>query len=550
MSGNRPLGGIPSARRALPADSGSPQGHHRATRSAGPTFRNAIGFTILGTLIPGVGLIRAGRKVPGWIILGFTIAFAGTIAALAVFRRQWLIALAVNPTFLYGLAVALLVAGVVWVATIVATHVSLRPRPATMTQRSLGAVLVGVLAFAVAAPLAFGAQLSYTQGSLVQTLFGGDNTTATTTKIDAADPWKDKDRLNILILGGDSGGGRASSLGARTDSVMVASIDTHSGATTLFQLPRQTARMPFPKDSPLYAFYPKGFYNGNPSDGEYMLNAMYDNVGQRTGTAILGPTSNFGADVVKLSVGEALGLKLDYYVFVNLDGFVDIIDALGGISLNVNWTVAIGGNEDAVTGKITVKPVAILQPEPDVHLDGTWALAYARSRLLHDDYHRQVQQRCVINAVLKKADPASILANYESIARAGKKTILTDVPSTMLPSMADLALKVKNGNLQSVGFMDGVGGYDSANPNFTEMRAYVQQVLTAQTAAVSSGTSASPTASASASSASVSATPTAQPTSTKSTPTKSTPTPTTTKTPLGAAQDLTDQCAYHPTTER
>ena len=253
MSGNRPLGGTPSARRALPADSGSPQGHHRATRSAGPTFRHAIGFTILGTLIPGVGLIRAGRRVPGWIILGFTIAFAGTIAALAVFRRQWLVALAVNPTFSYGLAVALLVAGVVWVATIVATHVSLRPRPATTAQRSLGAVLVGVLGFAVAAPLAFGAQLSYTQGSLVQTLFGGDNKTATTTTVsDVTDPWKDKDRLNVLILGGDSGGGRASSLGARTDSVMVASIDTHSGATTLFQLPRQTARMPFPKDCLLY----------------------------------------------------------------------------------------------------------------------------------------------------------------------------------------------------------------------------------------------------------------------------------------------------------
>ncbi|MBK9158622.1 MAG: LCP family protein [Propionibacteriaceae bacterium] len=547
MPRNRAPGHAGVARRVAPPDSQPFGGSSRAPVRANRSFSVAVLFTIVGTALPGLGLLRAGHRRAGTIVLTCALILVGGIAAIAAFRRQWLLDAAVNPTVLVGIAAFLLIAGLTWGVVVVATHLSLRPRPATTSQRAIGAALVGVLVFAIAAPVGFAAQLSLSQASLVQTVFGGDNTTATTTKIDAADPWKDKSRLNILLLGGDSGDGRKVSLGARTDTVIVASIDTHTGATALFQLPRQTARMPFPKDSPLYPFYPKGFYDGsNPDNEEFTLNAEYDNVAQKTGRTILGPTSNFGADVLKLSVGEALGLKLDYYVFVNLDGFVTIIDALGGIEVNVNWTVAIGGNKDA-QGRITVKPVAILQPEANVHLDGTWALAYARSRLLHDDYYRNVQQRCVINAVLQSAEPAKVLANYESIARAGKTSIMTDVPSALLPTLAELAAKIKGGNLQSVGFMDGVGGYHYANPNFDEMREYVQKVIADQAATVSASTAASASATPSASTSATSAaatTPSA--TATTAPTTQSATTPAATKTAMGAAQDLTDQCAFHP----
>ena len=52
-----------------------------------------------------------------------------------------------------------------------------------------------------------------------------------------------------------------------------------------------------------------------------------------------GPTDNPGADFLKLGVGEALGLHIDYYVLVNLDGFSQLVDALGGITVNVNYYV-------------------------------------------------------------------------------------------------------------------------------------------------------------------------------------------------------------------
>ena len=64
--------------------------------------------------------------------------------------------------------------------------------------------------------------------------------------------------------------------------------------------------MPFPSRSPLRKRYPYGFTNGNPNDAEYFLNAMYRNVPRSVPKDLLGLTDNLGADVLKLSVGEAL----------------------------------------------------------------------------------------------------------------------------------------------------------------------------------------------------------------------------------------------------
>ena len=122
--------------------------------------------------------------------------------------------------------------------------------------------------------------------------------------------------------------------------MIVASIDTHTGATTTFSLPRNLENLPFPEDSPLHDVYPDGFDAG--AESESLLNAVYRN-GPRDHPDILGPTDNPGADFLKLGVGEALGLTIDYYVLVNLDGFSQLIDALGGITVNVNYYVPIGG---------------------------------------------------------------------------------------------------------------------------------------------------------------------------------------------------------------
>ena len=80
------------------------------------------------------------------------------------------------------------------------------------------------------------------------------------------------------------------------------------------------------------------------------------------------------------------------------------------------------------------------------------------------------RQRCVINAIIKQANPANMLARYEDIAKAGKDIVYTDMPREVLPLMVDLSLRVKDGNVRSVVFKHGVDGFLSPDPDFALMR--------------------------------------------------------------------------------
>jgi LCP family protein required for cell wall assembly len=283
------------------------------------------------------------------------------------------------------------------------------------------------------------------------------------------DPWAGKPRLNILLLGGDAGPGRA---GTRTDTVILASINTKTGDTALISLPRNAARMPFPSSSPLHKRYPYGFTNGDGQNAEYFLNAMYRNVPRAVPKEILGPTVNLRADVLKLSVGEATGMQVDYFVLINLEGFSKMIYALGGIRLNINTYIPIGGDTDR-----HIPPKEYLKPGPNQKLNGRSALWYARGRYGSDDFARMDRQRCVINAIIKQANPTNMLARYEDVVKAGKQLVYTDMPREVLPLMVDLSLRVKDGNVRSVVFKSGVAGFSSSNPDFTLMRKRVKAAI-------------------------------------------------------------------------
>ena len=519
-SGQLPQDGPPvtastTPRRALPTEP--------AAKTIG--MGGAVGWTVLGTLLPGLGLWRSGRRVTGSLVMAVVLLGVGGIVGVALTQRQALIAMASNAGFLRGTALALVVLAVLWVIVIAGTHLALRPSGAGVGQRLLGAVVVGGLSFAVAAPLAMGANVAYSASGLFQNVFtpDDDNKSETLPTItNKVDPWAEKDRLNVLVLGGDSGTGRSDKLGMRTDTVIVASMDTHTGATTLFSLPRQTARMPFPKDSPLHKYYPRGFYDGsNPANAEYFLNAMYRNVPQRVPRDALGDTKFFAEDVMKISVGEALGLDIDYFVTVNMDGFKDIINALGGITVNVNYRVPIGGQTDR-----GIPPTDWIEPGPDQHLGGRKALWYARGRYGLDDYSRMERQRCVINAVVQQASPVNVLRNFEKIAAAGEKTVVTDVPTSMLPAMLELANRVQGTKLRSIVFINGKDGFRTGTPDWAVVQKRVKTALKETSKANQPPASTTP------------ATPSGSATPSKG----SKPT----KTSKPKSDDLASECAYNP----
>ena len=144
--------------------------------------------------------------------------------------------------------------------------------------------------------------------------------------------------------------------------MMVASVDTRTGRTILFGLPRNIQRAQFPPGSPMARQFPNGFHDASdPLSGDYLLNAVYAYAHSFPEVAPAGPDRRPRAEPAALDASRRCSAcKLDYYVEVNMAGFASIIDALGGLTVDV-------GPEPLPVGGITpsgrhVKPDRYIPP--------------------------------------------------------------------------------------------------------------------------------------------------------------------------------------------
>jgi polyisoprenyl-teichoic acid--peptidoglycan teichoic acid transferase len=472
------------------------RGRHRAARP--DQVGRALKRALMATFVPAV-------------LLGLVAIVVAKVAG----RR--LIDLTLDPTALLWLVAGIFVVWWLWVGMICRIYVRTRKHASPLPLRIAGACVVAVLCAAVSAPMAVGARYAVVQRDLISSVFG-DATSQTTPEATAENPWGTRARVNVLLLGGD---GAVHRPGVRTDSVMLASINTKTGNTVLFSLPRNLQRVPFKPGSKLAELYPNGFTDGRTDNAEFFLNAVYRNV-PAVHPGVLGHSDNEGADAVKLAVSGALGLRVDYYVLVNLSGFSKLVDAMGGITVNINEPVPIGGNTDA-----HIRPDSYLQPGPNQKLNGFNALWFTRGRYGSTDYKRMERQRCAINAIAAEASPTNMLKRYTGLANASKQIVRTDIPQRLLPAFVELAGKVKGKPMKSVGF-ERSDEFNPNDPNFDFVRTAVQAALhpapkaTARSTAVpSAGTSASAPGA-------------GQAQQTDKVPSK--------------ASNASDDCAYHPVT--
>lgn len=480
-----------------------------------------MGLTLLSALFPGSGFVMGGRPKLGAFVMTLATGLVGLGVLIGFTRRDEVIKLAVDPDQLLVATGVLIFLGICWIGIIISSHKLIRPATSHAGGRAAGAAFVGVLCFAIATPMAVAAQSVMAQRDLLDSVFAseGKSKSATRPKVeDKKDPWANTPRLNLLLLGADDGAGRD---GTRTDTVMVASIDTRTGNTSLISLSRNFMRMPFPEDSPLHEKFPDGYYDpslGDVEQPDYYLDAMYDKIPERY-PGILGESDNEGADVLKVSVGEAIGLDIDYYMQVNLEGFEAMVDALGGITVNVNYDVPIGGDYRGPGSGDDVQPSGYIKPGRNKKLNGFNALWFARGRYGLSDPSRQERQRCTIKAIVDSADPATLVTKYQQIARASKKLLRTDIPQELLPAFIELGFKVKNAKVTNIDLNKEKNFPNGRNPKYQAMRDIVAKALKAK--------------------------PATTPTTTNSPTQPSTRKPTTGKPPT-PTQDLDDACAYHP----
>ncbi|MGY1670627.1 LCP family glycopolymer transferase [Geodermatophilus sp. SYSU D00710] len=458
----RPIGDAPSL-PPVPGSTARPaQGSDRRERPRSRSLASVLGLTALNAALPGTAFLATGRRRLGAAVLVvFALLVAGGVW-LATAGRRTAVRLAVDTDQLAWLVGGISVLALAWIAVIVTGYRALLPRRSSRPRHALGALLVAALVAVVAYPAYRVGTVAVAQHGLLEGVFADDRRSATV--VDTPDPFGDKERVNVLLLGGDGGEGRE---GVRTDTVIVASIETETGETTLLSLPRNLQDLPFPPGSALAEAYPDGFEGVNESDG--LLNAVYRS-GPLAHPEILGPTDDPGADFLKLGVGEALGLPIDYFVLVNLDGFSRLIDALGGITVNVNYYVPINGEPT-----LGILPDDYIAPGPNQLMDGETALHFARGRFGLSDYDRMDRQRCTIDAIIDAADPITLLEQYQELAATTQDIVSTDIPRSALDDFVDLGFLVKDAEVRSVVFDTSL--IDPAYPDYDRMRQIVQDTI-------------------------------------------------------------------------
>ncbi len=233
----------------------------------------------------------------------------------------------------------------------------------------------------------------------------------------------------MLLLGADAGPGRG---GMRTDTMIVATIGTESGQAALFSVPRNLAQVPLPGGRDVFA---------------QPLNALYDWAAGHPERFVGG--KNPGPTAMKQTIGQLVGLPIDYYVLVDFRGFFGLVAALGGVDVNVPEPVLdrVSPYEDGGDWmRIDLKPGR-------QHLDADEAFAYVRARSQSSDYSRIARQRCVIASLAAKATPANVLSSFSDLAATFKENVRTDIPAKNLPLVAELAAGIRLDRVTSIGFV-------------------------------------------------------------------------------------------------
>jgi LCP family protein required for cell wall assembly len=217
--------------------------------------------------------------------------------------------------------------------------------------------------------------------------------------------------------------------------------------------------------------YPNGWNCGV----ECLINAIYkDTMDNHADLYPLAEKhgSTPGVEATREAVEYVTGLKIQSYVMVDMAAFAGLVDALGGVDINVKERLPIGGQ------KLDLSDVSGWIEAGQQHMNGYNAMWYARSRHSTTDYDRMRRQREVENAILNQFDPANVLTRFQGIAAAGRKMVKTDIPSGMLASYVELATKLKSKKMVSLELVPPT--IDVIHPNFDSIHKMVQAAFAAE----------------------------------------------------------------------
>lgn len=235
-----------------------------------------------------------------------------------------------------------------------------------------------------------------------------------------AKPWTPASRVNILVLGLDRRPGEPEDTPSRSDTMFIASIDKSEGRLQMLAIPRD-----------LWTDVPFG---NKPGDwAQAKINAAYS-----YGQFYKYPGG--GAAAAVAAVQHDLNITIDHYVVIDWVGFVQLVDAIGGIDIDVPAEVSDFGTDTLdMFRNNTIAPG--LQ-----HMDGQQTLGYSRVRV-DGDLKRIERQQLVIRAVAGRSVSFGYVAKFPELWNAYHQAFRTDIDDAQIPGFALLARQL---NLEAI----------------------------------------------------------------------------------------------------
>lgn len=430
-----------------------------------------LGMTTLGSILPGSGLLLSGHPIiGGLLLLGFVTLVVGAAAFIYVKGiTDAALFFGVRPDLLIGMVAALVVGLVILAASVIHTSVANWPSRPQTGKRVVAGLFTTLLVLGIMTPAVPAVQYVSIHKDTVSEMFGHNDiqrgANAATPQGTGEDAWRNFPRVNVMLIGSDAYPGRP---GVRTDSMMVASIDTKTGDTVLFGIPRNLENVPFEPDNPLHKVWPEGFNCGD----KCLMNEVWTQAEEHKDLYPGDPMP--GLTATRQTLSGILGLNIDYAVVIDIRGFSSLVDAMGGVDINVRERTPIGGrrdrNDEIVPGSIT----GWIEAGPQ-HLNGYQAMWYSRSRVLNNDFNRMARQRCMVGALVKQVNPTVMLERYPALAKVAREHIYTDVPAEHLQAWAELVSRMQKGTIRSLPFTNKI--VKVVDPDWAHIRQVVQQAI-------------------------------------------------------------------------
>jgi LCP family protein required for cell wall assembly len=261
--------------------------------------------------------------------------------------------------------------------------------------------------------------------------------------------WDGTERINVLLLGTDAAPGREAVL---TDVILVVSVDPVARTAVMISVPRDTGFVPLPDDS-LYA-------GGLFPDKINGLAAIASADAATWCPDLVEDVKACGIRTLERSVGLYLGIEIHHYAEIDMAGFAQMIDALGGLPLCLPGRL-VDPEFDGTLSNSRNRHEPLVLPSGCHDYDGLEALAYARSRkgwiemadgsrVPQSDFERNERQQRVLLAMRNELAEADTFLELPDLLRAIGRTISTDFPRDQAGDLASLLPLIAGPDIERV----------------------------------------------------------------------------------------------------